>query len=199
MGEWVRLAILVVGGSTKDIGKTSLVCGIISALRDFHWTAVKITGHSYADNFVSSITEPARAIVWEESTPGPTTDTARYLAAGARRALLVTRRHEEVPIGEIRRALGHDSNILFESNRIIDVLRPDVCLALIGEAAQDAKPSFLRLVAIADALVSFSSSPRIADVPAGIPIFTQSSPDQISPQLTNWLRTRLQTPRTSLS
>ena len=41
------MAIVVVGGSTKDIGKTALVCAVISALRDFEWTAGKITGHSY--------------------------------------------------------------------------------------------------------------------------------------------------------
>jgi len=41
------VAIVVIGGSGKDIGKTTLVCAVISALREFGWTAVKITGHDY--------------------------------------------------------------------------------------------------------------------------------------------------------
>jgi hypothetical protein len=191
------VAILVVGGSTKDIGKTSLICGIISALRDFHWTAVKITGHSYV-TASSAESETPSAIVWEETTVGQATDTARYLAVGARRALLVTRRQEEVPIKEIRQALGNDRNILFESNRIIDMLRPDVCLALIGDA-QELKPSFLRLIRIADALVTFSGHRQFPDAPAGIPVFMQQSPDQISPELMEWLRARLNAPATRLS
>lgn len=190
------MAIVVVGGSTKDIGKTSLVCGIISALRDFNWTAVKITGHSYARDLTLSNAETARAIVWEETAAGRATDTARYLAAGARRALLVTRYQEEVPIEEIRQALGNDRNILFESNRIIDALRPDICLALIGEDAQLLKPSFLRLVQIADALVTFSGQAQISDAPAGIPVFMQQSADQVSPELVSWLRARLYAPAT---
>jgi hypothetical protein len=188
------LAIVVVGGSTKDIGKTSLVCGIISALRDFNWTAVKISGHSYARDFTLSNAETAREIVWEETTAGKSTDTARYLAAGACRALLVTRYQEEVPIEEIRQALGNDRNILFESNRIIDALRPDICIALIGNGAQELKPSFMRFIQSADALVTFSAQAQIPDARAGIPVFMQQAADQMSPELASWLRARLQAP-----
>ncbi len=99
------MAIVVVGGSTKDIGKTALVCAIISALPDFNWTAVKITGHSYElGPFLSRLAaEDSDPTVWEEMNPGQETDTARYLAAGARRALLVTRCGPEIPIDEIQR------------------------------------------------------------------------------------------------
>src|SRR5437899_1035365 len=98
------LAIVVVGGSTKDIGKTALVCGVISALRDLGWTAVKITGHDYGPQLSASSSESASAgtIVWEETNSEQATDTARYLAAGARRAFLVTRPGPEIPIDEIR-------------------------------------------------------------------------------------------------
>ena len=37
------MAIVVVGGHTRNIGKTSVVAGLISALREFNWTALKIT------------------------------------------------------------------------------------------------------------------------------------------------------------
>ena len=42
-----------------------------------------------------------RDLIWEETAPGEGTDTARYLAAGARRALLVTAREDALgPIVE---------------------------------------------------------------------------------------------------
>ena len=41
------MAIVVVGGHTRNIGKTSVVAGLIAALPQRRWTAIKITqfGH----------------------------------------------------------------------------------------------------------------------------------------------------------
>ena len=41
------MAIVVVGGNTRNIGKTSVVAGLIAAMPEKHWTAFKITqfGH----------------------------------------------------------------------------------------------------------------------------------------------------------
>src|SRR6266436_5467605 len=41
------MAVVVVGGHTRNIGKTSVVAGLIAALPERHWTAFKVTqfGH----------------------------------------------------------------------------------------------------------------------------------------------------------
>ncbi|WP_433984814.1 hypothetical protein RBB78_10610 [Tunturiibacter empetritectus] len=41
------MAIMVVGGHTRNIGKTSVVAGLVAAMPEMHWTAFKITqfGH----------------------------------------------------------------------------------------------------------------------------------------------------------
>ena len=41
------MAIVVVGGHTRNIGKTSVMAGLIAAMPEKHWTAFKITqfGH----------------------------------------------------------------------------------------------------------------------------------------------------------
>src|ERR1700761_2877357 len=121
---------------------------------EFGWTAVKITGHDYenACAVVSRFADAGGAIR-EETCAGQQTDTARYLAAGARRALLVMRTAEEVPIAEIRRALGADRNVIFESNRIVDLIKADVVLGLVKDSSE-VKPSFRRFLAVADAVVS---------------------------------------------
>jgi hypothetical protein len=180
------LAIVVVGGSAKDIGKTALVCGVIAALPEFDWTAVKITGHDYDFGSIS------QSSVVTETTAGQETDTARYLAAGARRALLVRRCGPDVPMGEIRVALEGACNILFESNRIMDVVKPDVCLALVGGSGTELKPSFLGLLRKADALVSVGSiEMESAELAVDIPRFELESLDHLTPELVNWLRSRL--------
>lgn len=188
------MAIIVVGGSTKDIGKTALVCSVISALRDFGWTAVKITGHDYGQELsaLRGVSPSADTIVREETNAGQGTDTARYLAAGARRALLVARHGSEVPIDEIRVATKKDCNIIFESNRVIDAIKPDVCLALVGGGSNEMKPSFVRLLKKADALVTFERSPiDTADLPADMPRFNLESPDRLSTEMATWLRSHL--------
>jgi hypothetical protein len=180
------VAILVVGGSTKDIGKTALVCAIISELRGFDWTAVKITAHDYIADVVDRAS--AYPAIREETIAGQLTDTSRYLAAGARRALLVTRSGAEVPVEEIRRAVGADRNVIYESNRIVDVIKPDVCLALMTEDGET-KASFERLLRVADAVVSVGG--LAAEVPMESRRFRLNSSDQLSPEMMKWLRERL--------
>ena len=43
------MAIVVVGGHSRNVGKTSVVAGLIAGLPEFHWTAFKITqyGHGF--------------------------------------------------------------------------------------------------------------------------------------------------------
>ena len=53
------------------------------ALPEIPWTAVKITTHEHGRERGQDKTTP----IWEETAPGEGTDTARYLSAGARRAL----------------------------------------------------------------------------------------------------------------
>lgn len=183
------MAIVVVGGSGKDVGKTALVCAVIAALREFEWMAVKITGHDYEPTAaLASKSGSTQATVWEEQRPGSETDTARYLAAGARRALLVKRRGAKMPVEEIRHAIGTGRNVIFESNRIVDVVEPCVCLALIGDAAER-KPSFLRLLRVADAVVRVGG--EVEDVPAGVRGFRLQSLDGLSAEMVKWLRERV--------
>jgi hypothetical protein len=186
------LAIVVVGGNAKDVGKTALVCGIISALREFAWTAVKITGHDYESiNSESHQTGFSQKTIHEETNSGLKTDTGRYIAAGARRALLVTRHGAEVPIDEIKRALGGDRNVIFESNRIVDELKPDVCIALIARPETKVKESFSRLLRVADAFVNVQDAGNIEAVRTEIPHFQLQSLDPVSSELTGWLRNRI--------
>ncbi|MDQ6706445.1 MAG: hypothetical protein M3Z85_10780, partial [Acidobacteriota bacterium] len=39
--------LVVVGGHSRNIGKTSVVAGIISSLPEFRWTAMKITQYGH--------------------------------------------------------------------------------------------------------------------------------------------------------
>jgi len=180
------VAIVVVGGSGKDVGKTGVVCAVISALREYEWTAVKITGHDYPAG--GSNESSAALVIREETRAGEETDTARFLRAGAKRALLVKRVGDEVPMDEIRAALGSDRNVVFESNRILDAVKPDVCLALVG--GDERKASFVRLMRAADAVLTVQGS-AAETLREGVRRFQLESVDRLPAELLTWLRERL--------
>src|ERR1700684_1941443 len=88
------MAIVVVGGHSRNVGKTSVVAGLVRALPEMRRTAVKIT--QYGHGFCSADGEPGdcqtadhRAAVSVEKDAATGTDTARYLQAGAQRSLWV--------------------------------------------------------------------------------------------------------------
>jgi hypothetical protein len=41
------MAAIVVGGSSRDVVITALVCGHIAALPEFRWATVKVTPHEH--------------------------------------------------------------------------------------------------------------------------------------------------------
>ena len=200
------MPMIVVGGASKGVGKTTLICGLIASLPDFQWTAVKITSHQYKPD-ASSVPRPSAEdvrdhetlpsdvqpnFIWEETVAGQGTDTARYLAAGARRAILVTSPKLILTLSDINSAIGPDTNVIFESNTIINASEPDVCLAIVGGSQLDTKPSFEPLMERADAFVKVSAwGAKSLSFALAKPLFQLASFDDISPEMLAWLRAHL--------
>lgn len=173
------MPVIVVGGSGRNVGKTSLVCGLILALPEFSWIAVKITSHEHS----------MPGSVWEECEAGHGRDTARYLRAGARRAFLVTSEEAELAerMRELQAKVGSEAPLIFESNRIVEWLQLDLRLAVRGGG--DAKASFTRFAQRADAMVMRGDRDEmIADEK---PQFQLAELTQVSMEMQRWLRDRL--------
>jgi hypothetical protein len=174
-----------------------LVCGLIAALTEFRWIAVKISTHDHG--------KPKP--VWEETTSGTETDTARYLAAGAERALLATpplrdgTQAADFPllIEELWRRAGSGANVIFESNRVVNYLEPDLCLAVDGGVEHDAglehatpKPSFRLVRERADAIVTRGSGDRAMMREDGAkPTFELALFEHPSEEMLAWARRKL--------
>jgi hypothetical protein len=171
--------LIVVGGHTRTIGKTQLVCDIISAFPEARWIAGKITqyGHGVcAQNGHDCDCAPDEhicAIGWEDSaTTG--TDSSRFLAAGAQRSFWLRTKQgflaEGLPI--LREALQEivaaESPDLANGTR--KALAPDAPIALTKPLAlivesnslmQFVKPSLFFTV-LAPAVEDFKDSARAA-------------------------------------
>ena len=182
------MAIVVVGGSGRGVGKTTLICGLIAALPERSWIAVKVSSH------VHDTLPP----VWEEREAGQGTDTARYRVAGARRAFLLAA-PEATALPRVLDQLWEEceagANFIFESNRILDYVRPDLCLMV--QAGTDPKPSFSHAVRVADAIVVHADtdqvlSENLAAERRPIPVFHLASFEQISPAMRTFVLQRLE-------
>ncbi len=88
------MALVVVGGHSRSVGKTSVVAGLIAALRHFNWTAVKITqyGHGICSangEACDCATADHSWAISEERDRSGESDTSRFLVAGAVQSLWV--------------------------------------------------------------------------------------------------------------
>jgi hypothetical protein len=160
--------VIVVGGHTRSIGKTQLVCDIISTFPRANWIAGKITqyGHGVcAQNGSDCDCAPDEhicAIEWE-AHPQSGTDSARFLAAGAKRSFWLRTKQgflaEGLPL--MRDALKQsfpepeeDSPpLILESNSLMQFLKPSLYFAVIDPAREDFKNSARVALDRADALV----------------------------------------------
>ena len=154
------MAVVVVGGHSRNVGKTSVVAGLIAALRDYGWTAFKITQHGHG--ICSADGEPCHCATddhsWaisEEKDRSGKSDTSRFLQAGARRAWWV--RTEQGRLAEamnsVREQLSAGGNCIIESNSILKFLRPDLYLTVLDPATEDFKKSAQEFLDLADGII----------------------------------------------
>jgi len=122
--------VIVVGGHSRNVGKTSVICGIIRALKSWNWTAIKITPHAHG--------------VRED----------RFLAAGAARSFLV----QSDAMQSVMQLLAESENAIVESNSILRFLQPELCAMVVDGAVPDFKPSALEFIEKANFLVVTSDA-----------------------------------------
>lgn len=199
------MAVIVVGGQTRNIGKTSVVAALIAALPEFHWTAFKIT--QYGHGFCTADGKPCQCqtadscvSVSAERDAASGTDTARFLAAGAARSIWVRTRMgmlaEAMP--RIEQEIARSENAILESNSILEFMRPDLYLSVVDPSVGDFKDSARRFLERADAVL-WSAAGSTAGERLGLPDavlhnkpgFAIAGPGYVSDALIDFVRSRL--------
>ena len=187
--------LVVVGGHSRSVGKTSVICGLIRALPEFHWTAVKITqyGHGVCsqDGKSCECADPLHPVMMStESGTKPASDSGRYLVSGARRAFWLRTAAGDLAeaMPRLRRLLSEGGNFIIESNSVIQLLRPDRYILVVDGANPDFKPSCRRVIDRVDVVADTSGAPWKWDgVPVGMlekrPRCFVPAPDYFSPEL----------------
>src|ERR1700736_5163223 len=200
------MAIVVVGGHTRNIGKTSLAAAIIARLPEMRWTAMKIT--QYGHGICSANGEPCDCATDEhtiaitaERDPETGTDSARFLKAGAVRSLWVRTRQGNLAdaMPGVRKEIARAENVIIESNSVMQFLRPDVFLSVLDYATADFKPSALRVLDRADAILLRASGAELTPQWQGVsrklfvkkPMFEIGPPEYMTDAVEEFVRERM--------
>jgi hypothetical protein len=200
------VAIVVIGGHSRSVGKTSVVAELISALPEYDWTAVKIT--QYGHGVCSADGAPCDCATadhtWaisEEKDRGGESDTSRFLLAGAMRALWV--RTEQGRLAEampaLRRRLDGSRHVILESNSVLKFLRPDLYLTVLDPGTEDFKNSAREFLDRAGAVILHDGSTAGGSAWQGVslkpvaerPVFRIAPPPYVTPEIVAFVRSRI--------
>jgi hypothetical protein len=188
------MTTIVVGGHSRKVGKTSVAAGIIAALPVCRWTAVKITSHRHEHAEAPSVA------IYEETDHSGRSDTSRFLAAGATRALWVRAREDNLApvIRQLLSAIQSDPFVIIESNRILQFIRPDLYILVLRYDVEEFKDSARKALCRADAVVAVHDCPSPPawklEIPDGIPIFSTTNLKMIPNGLIEFLNSRIRIP-----
>ena len=201
--------LVMIGGHTRNIGKSSVIEGIIRALPEFGWTAAKITqfGHgvcSVNGEACGCAVSEHQFSITEERHKDTGTDTARFLAAGARRSLWVRTKQGELftALPAFRKKIEEDEFVIVESNSLRRFMNPLVYIQVLDIANPDFKPSAKQSFDLGDAFILVSrpeGTPVLAntvllarEMKKGKPFFTVKEADRfICEDLVEFVRSKL--------
>lgn len=161
--------LLVVGGTARNVGKTELICRLISRCarrQDRDILALKVSA-VYPDETLfhgSHDHDEPPFRLFEETDRTGTKDTCRMLRAGARRVFYL-----RCPDGDIlpayhrfRKSLPAATTVICESNSLADSIRPGLLVMVTTPAGTD-KARAIRHLAQADLTVISDGSSGFPD------------------------------------
>jgi hypothetical protein len=196
---------LVIGGHSRNIGKTTVMAELIRRLRPPEWVAAKITqyGHGVCslDGEACSCNPGEHAFVLtEERERRGRGDTRRFLRAGARRSLWLRVRQGQLYRGlpALLRALRREEWVMIESNSILGHINPALYLFALNPSQNDFKPSALKYLERANAFIQIGPTtydhpwPSVnTDLFNSKPLFHLTRPGDISDELIHFVREQL--------
>ena len=173
-----------------------------------HWTAFKVT--QFGHGMCSANGEPcdcetaehSLAVSEERAGGDSTTDSGRYLAAGAVRSFWVRTRQGDLSeaMPRIRKEIARAENVLIESNSILRFLRPDLYLSVLDPETADFKESAKYFLDRADAVLvaegELGRRPEWKGVSLklveGTPVLAMRPPMYVTEEVVEFVRSRLQ-------
>ena len=176
------MAIIVIGGHSRNVGKTSVVAGLIAKLPAYNWTAFKLTQFGHGRCSLNgkpcqcATADHAWAITEEKDRSGKS-DSSRFLTAGAKHSFWVRTAQGQLAkaMPAIQRRLDTTENAILESNSILKFIQPDLYISVLDPSNEDFKNSAQQFLGRADAIILHRTGDRTPQWPG---ISLESIPDR---------------------
>ncbi len=145
--------LLIVGGTGRNVGKSTLICKIIAENIIEEITAIKITPHFHIiTDGLNEIGSGKGYRIFRELSKDSNKDTSRMLRAGAKEVILI-QTSEESYLEAFRRSLeliSHDGPIICESPSLRHLLVPEMFIMVKGDInAPGARSDSVKLLSLA--------------------------------------------------
>lgn len=200
------MAIVVIGGHSRDVGKTSVVAGLISAFRAYNWSAFKVTQFGHGRCSLNgkpcqcATADHAWAITEEKDNSGKS-DSSRFLLAGAARSFWVRTAQGKLAqaMPAIQHRLDKAENAILESNSILKFIRPDLYISVLDPATEDFKDSARHFLSRADAIIvhraehirsAWAGAASLEPIASGR-LFVIDPPEYVSRDVIQFVKARL--------
>ncbi len=153
--------LLLIGGATRNVGKTTLVSKIIKKFSlKYDIISLKIKTIYKGDNFFhgndkNPLKEEENYRIFEELNKAGDEDTSKMLKSGAKKVYKIKTYSENImeAFEQVLRKIEDKSILLCESNSLKSVIEPDLFLIIKNKNSKDIKPSAFELQKYADEII----------------------------------------------
>ena len=157
MGE-----LLLIAGTGKNSGKTTMACAVIRNLsKHQHVVGVKVTPHYHENyNFRRKLVDRNDLVIAEESQIDTGKDSSRMLKAGALQVYFVMAKDEQlIEAMQFIAAMNIQClPVICESGGVIHYFKPGLFLVMTRADETDIKPEYDYLLTSAHHLISFDGN-----------------------------------------
>ena len=157
---------IIVAGTGQNVGKTTLVCNIISQNKDNNIFAIKISPHFHKlDNADNILVQTNNYVIIEETKTNTGKDSAKMLKSGAKKVFYVQSTDKYLPevFKEIRKYIPIKLNIIIESGGARNIFKPSLFLMIKHADNNQIKIKSTKLLDLADIIITFDNNSHNID------------------------------------
>lgn len=162
--------MLMIGGSGRNVGKTTLICAIIrkfaptTPLIGLKVTSIRHGEEDFHGHHDVPLSETFR--IFEETDKESVKDTAKMLSAGARKVYFIQTPDEQMPLAmdAFFALVGQQSTIVCETRSLRRLIKPGLFILITDPVHTDFKARSAEFESVADLIIPFDTQYRTMEL-----------------------------------
>lgn len=162
-----RPDFIIISGNGRNTGKTTFVCEVIRRVsKDYPVTAIKVSPHFHEQQPQHPTIAGKGYTIRQENEQKGEKDSSRMLQSGANRVFYIEAKDDSLAevINTLLPMIEKGHAVICESGGMRRWIEPSLLLLLNEAGREEKKPSYIKLLPLADASVTFSGD-RFAPEP----------------------------------